>query len=131
MAVATAPSKTEQIRAEFARKNEILTEYGEWLSPWDFYALLFDGLGEDEKVMVIEAERRFVAMRLDEAIDYGMGRSDIYISPAVYFQNRYKSAFLDKIFAIAVDIDGVSPRTLTNIVTVSFTHLTLPTIHSV
>lgn len=105
----------DQIHIDFDHKNKILSEYGNFISPWSFYELLFHGLEDNEKVMVIEAGRRFVPMFLSEAIKYGIGRSDVYISPAVYFQNYYKSSFLDKLFAIAVDLDNVRPRTLISI----------------
>lgn len=126
MSVALLGSKqTIGIRKEFAEKNLILDEHGEWLSSWDFYSLLFAGLADSEKVMVIEAGNKYVAMHLDEAIELGLGRSDVYISPATYFQNRYKASFIDKIYAVAVDIDNVNPKLLNHIMS-NTKHGTLP-----
>ena len=112
MAVLVMDRKTQAIRQEFAEKSNVLLDYGTWLSPWDFYSLLFGQLGANDKVMVIEAGNKYMAMPLESAIDFSMGRSDIYISPAIYFQNRYKSSFLDRIFAIAVDVDNVGAKML-------------------
>ena len=108
-------NRTELIREEFAEKNDILAECGEWLSPWDFYDLLFEGIQDGERVMVIEAGKRFVSLPLEQMLEFSLGRDDVYISPAIYYQNRYKSSFLDKLFAIAVDIDNVYPRMLSRL----------------
>jgi hypothetical protein len=107
--------RADDIRREFVAKNQVLSENGRQVNPWDFYSVLFQGISVDEKVMIIEAEKRYVSMSLELAIEHGLGRSDIYISPAVYFQNRYKMDFMDKLFAVAVDIDNVNPKILTHI----------------
>lgn len=101
----------ELIREEFAAKNKTLEENGDWLSPWDFYDLLFGDL-EDRNVMIVEAKVKYKAMPLEEAIDYALGRDDIYISPGIYHEDYYDQEFLDYLHAIVVDVDYVRPGTL-------------------
>ena len=102
----------ELIRQEFAEKNEILEQCGAWLSPWEFYDLLFSGKDEEQKVMIVEAKVKYRAMTLEDAIDLGIGRDDVYISPGTYHEDYYDTDFLDHLHAIVVDVDYVRPGTL-------------------
>lgn len=103
---------TELIREEFKAKNTILEQHGTWLSPWDFYDLLFPELDEEQRVMIVEAKVKYKAMTLGEAIELGVGRDDIYIAPATYHEDYYDTDFLDYLYAIVVDVDYVRPGTL-------------------
>lgn len=102
----------ELIRAEFAEKEVLLSGIGRWISPYDFYDLLFDGLADDERLMVVFSEFKYKAMSLDDMLDVGLGRDDFYVSPATYYQDCFKATFLDKLYAIAIDIDELRPRSM-------------------
>lgn len=102
----------EAIRAEFKEKNNILEQYGSWLSAYEFYDLLFADIQPDEHVMIVMEKKKFKAVSLEDALYEGLGRDDVYISPATYYQDYLKAEFLDRLYAMAMDIDYVRPGTL-------------------
>lgn len=108
-------SVVDRLRAEFKQKEAILGEYGEWLSGPDFYDHVFHGASDDARVMVVEAGRRFVAMKREEALEFSLGRDDVYFS-AVHFYDDYKNDdFIDYIYAFVIDLDNLPPKWLSDI----------------
>ena len=83
-------SAADRLRSEFLQKEAILSEYGAWLSGPDFYEEVFHGAADDARVMVVEAGKRFVAMKREDALDFCQGRDDVYFS-AVHFYDDYKN----------------------------------------
>lgn len=108
----SSKKNVEEARKEFAGKEAILQDACKWLSPWDFYSLLFSDFTSDDKIMVVEAGRRYVAQRYDMAIEYGLGRDDVYFCPAVFWQDFKRDTKIDKLYAFVIDIDNVKPSFL-------------------
>lgn len=108
-------SAADRLRSEFLQKEVILSEYGAWLSGPDFYEEVFHGAADDARVMVVEAGKRFVAMKREDALDFCQGRDDVYFS-AVHFYDDYKNDdFIDYIYAFVIDLDNLSPKWLRDI----------------
>lgn len=108
-------SVVDRLHLEFHQKDSILTEYGTWVNNQDFYDYVFEGAPAESRVMVVEAGNRFVAMRREDALDFSIGRSDVYIS-AVHFYDDYKNDdFIDYIYAFVIDLDNLSPKWLSDI----------------
>lgn len=99
---------------EFENKEKILRNNGKWLSPWEFYELVYSDFSRDSEIMVVEAGRRYVAMKYAAAIEYGFGKSDIYFTPAVFWQNYKRDSKIDKLYAFVIDIDNVTSRFLSS-----------------
>lgn len=108
-------SAIDRLRSEFKQKEAILADYGDWLSCWSFYAEVFHDADPALRVMVVEAGRRFVALPLEDAIEYSWGRDDVYISAVHFWDDCKKDDLIDYIYAFVVDLDNLSPRWLRNI----------------
>lgn len=107
------PSKIDY-RAEFKEKENILAQYGEWISPYEFFDLVFQG--SDMKMMLVRGGDKFFAMERSEGIEYCLGRDDVYVCMAGFYDDCKKDDFIDELYAFVIDIDNVRPSILERIV---------------
>lgn len=97
------------VRSEFKKKSEILGRFGTWLNPYEFYDLLFEDLPENRKIMTVQSGSKYKAMKLEDAIEFSLGRNDVYICSSTFYENYKKDSFIDYIYAFVIDIDNVTP----------------------
>lgn len=104
-----AEKTVARLRADFRKKEDILRGYGEWYSPDMFYDTVFHGALEDEKVMLVEAGKRYIALSREEAMEYAEGRDDVYFCSAHFFDDYKNDNFIDRLYAFIIDLDDLSP----------------------
>lgn len=108
-------SVADRLRYEFEQKEVLLGEYGEWLSAREFYEEVFHGAADDARVMVVEAGKRFVPMKREDALAFCEGRDDVYFSAVHFFDDYKRDDFIDYIYAFVIDLDNLSPQWLQDI----------------
>ena len=108
-----AKERYENYREQFLWKNAILKKRFTAVSYFEFVGDVFS---ENDKLMVVTAEKGYREMDVDELMEYQAGRSDVYVVPASFI-NGYNSAVACKdVFALVIDIDKIEPETLENII---------------
>jgi hypothetical protein len=104
-----AGSAVERLRADFRKKEEILGHYGEWYSRDMFYDTVFHGAKETEKIMLVEAGKKYLALPREEAMEFSVGRDDVYFCSAHFHDDFKNDNFIDTLYAFIIDIDDLSP----------------------
>lgn len=93
----------------FQREHLLQTKFME-LSISDFYDLIFHGLAD--RIMLVEAGKRYFTEELEKAVEFGYGRSDVYFCPVEFWDGYKKDRYVNNVFAMVVDIDGLSAFSL-------------------
>ena len=101
--------KREQLKADFIKKNVILTSHYRWTTYYDFLADVFPDL---EEFMVITGDSGFKKMDADELCDYQADKDNVYVVPASFINDYYSGATCKDLYALVVDIDRIKPETL-------------------
>lgn len=107
-----ASNRVDQLRAEFRAKNRFLGTVGVQLAPLEFFDLLYSDLEDDGRIMAVEAKKKYFTVRKGDILDHIKGRDDIYLSPVQFWDDYKKDDYIDKIWALVVDIDHVAPKAL-------------------
>lgn len=105
---------SDRRRSEFREKEAILDRYGSWLDPESFYGTVFHGAVEPV-IMLVEAGKRYMVWPRDRAIDYSLGRDDVYFCSAHFYDGFKNDDFIDYLFAFVIDLDNLSPAFLEGI----------------
>lgn len=105
-------NRVSRLRAEFQEKNVFLRSVGEQLAPLVFFDMLYSDLSDDDKIMAVEAKKKYFSIRKRDILSYIDGRDDIYFAPVSFWDNYKKDEYIDKIWAFVVDIDHVTPGAL-------------------
>ena len=103
-----------ECRAEFAEKNAVLMAKFEVLSPLGFYDFLFQG-DLKEKTYVIE-NTTYASAHVTEILQIALFRSDVYIPPCSFFNGTYRQCCMEKVYALVLDIDNLTPAQLLRLI---------------
>lgn len=101
--------KEDQLRADFVKKNVILSTYYQVRSYYEFIADVFPGL---EEFMVITGDSGFKKMDADELCEYQADKDNVYVVPASFINHYYSGATCKDLYALVVDVDRIKPETL-------------------
>lgn len=107
-----ARKKWEKLRDDFLWKNTILKSHFEQSPYYDFMSDVFAGV---EKLVVVTGERSYTQMDVDDLMNYQSVRNDVYVPPASFINGYYSGTGCKDILALVVDLDGIDPETLKNI----------------
>ena len=114
-----AKSQAQQAEKEYYEKISVLRSLFQEVPPISFIQQVFEGLEEDEIVVVAEegfanGTKVWKTSRegLIDALPMLAERSDVYVCYASYYRGWYKEATLKEIHAFVVDVDLVPPAVL-------------------
>lgn len=96
--------KQNELREIFEAKNKEFKRRSKALSPLEFYNTLF---ADETKVTVIEEDKTYHNLAIEEMLDLAMGRSDIYVCPTTFLRGYYSEVTMKSLYAFVVDLDGV------------------------
>lgn len=99
--------KTQQLRQEFAIKSDLLTTHFQQLSPLEYLQTIFNDL-DAPRLYVIEG-KTYATANVDELLDVATLRADVYVPPCDFFNDCYLLRTLKKLYALVIDIDGMTP----------------------
>lgn len=107
--------KAQQLRQEFAIKSDLLSAHFQPLSPLDYLQTIFDDLNAP-RLYVIEG-KTYATANVDELLDVATMRADIYVPPCDFFNDCYLLRTLKQLYALVIDIDGMTPMGVEQLIT--------------
>lgn len=118
-----------EMRAEFIKKNNILGRKYKLVSPLDYYISMFGAdIDQEHVLLLINHEKKYhKSSDIDEILTISQARSDAFLFPCLFFRGYINKATLRKIYAITIDLDGVSPKDLSRLVLSNYAGGLVPT----
>lgn len=119
----TSVRKVARMRADFLNKNNMLAKRYPQVSPLDYYCTMFGADVDEEHVLLLlhDNQKYHKLSDIDEILTIAQQRSDAFIFPAAFYHGFVNMATLQKLYAITIDLDGVSPRDLANLMMHNYT----------
>ena len=119
----TSARKVARMRADFLDKNNMLSRRYPRVSPLDYYCTMFGADIDEEHVLLLlhDKQKYHKLSDIDEILTIAQQRSDAFIFPAAFFRSYVNMGTLQKLYAITIDLDGVSPRDLANLMMHNYT----------
>lgn len=119
----TSARKVARMRADFTDKNNMLAKRYPQVSPLDYYLTMFGRDVDEEHVLLLlhDTKKYHKLSDIDEILTTSQQRSDAFIFPAAFYHSYVNMGTLQKLYAITIDLDGVSPRDLANLMMHNYT----------
>lgn len=119
----TSARKVARMRADFINKNNMLARRYPQVSPLDYYLTMYGRDVDEEHVLLLlhDKQKYHKLSDIDEILTIAQQRSDAFIFPAAFFKGFVNMSTLQKLYAITIDLDGVSPRDLANLMVHNYT----------
>lgn len=119
----TSARKVARMRADFTDKNNMLAKRYPQVSPLDYYLTMFGRDVDEEHVLLLlhDGQKYHKLSDIDEILTISQQRSDAFIFPATFYHGFVNMSTLQKLYAITIDLDGVSPRDLANLMMHNYT----------
>ena len=119
----TSARKIARMRADFTDKNNMLSRRYPQVSPLDYYCTMFGADVDEEHVLLLlhDKQKYHKLSDIDEILTIAQQRSDAFIFPATFYHGFVNMATLQKLYAITIDLDGLSPRDLANLMMHNYT----------
>lgn len=117
--------KSSMICDFFNKENLLKKKYRE-LEPTEFYRLMFGVDYAKQHIAFFknnETRKTYKFTDFEELLDLSLGRSDVYIAPCDFYANRRKKKFLNKLYAITIDIDNIGFVELRRLIAAKFNGL--------
>ena len=128
-AAVSPKSNAREMRAEFIKKNNILGRKYKLVSPLDYYITMFGADIDEEHILLLinDKTKYHKSSDIDDILMLSQQRSDAFIFPCAFFKGYVNKATLRKIYAITIDLDGVSPKDLSRLVLSNYAGGLVPT----
>lgn len=119
----TSARKVARMRADFTDKNNMLAKRYPQVSPLDYYLTMFGRDVDEEHVLLLlhDGQKYHKLSDIDEILTISQQRSDAFIFPSTFYHGFVNMSTLQKLYAITIDLDGVSPRDLANLMMHNYT----------
>jgi hypothetical protein len=128
-AAVSPKSKAREMRAEFIKKNNILSRKYSLVSPLDYYISVFGADIDEEHILLLinDKTKYHKSSDIDDILMLSQQRSDAFIFPCAFFKGFVNKATLRKIYAITIDLDSVSPKDLSRLILSNYAGGLVPT----
>lgn len=99
------------IEEQFKEKNEVLSQFGDQVSPWTFYEDIFEDLETEVPVVIIDEEegseeKKIRTMTVNDAIEFASCRNDSLMGGCTYFNNWISKKSARDCYTLIIDYDN-------------------------